>query len=113
MSEQPSQAVVNKYAGYGSLAGLGIGLLVGVLYGGPYFHEWPALMSLSVVLGLGVAGAVVGYVSVWLASGSNAGAFWSGEGISGGGHSSNGHASTGDGGGAGGTGGVDGGGSDG
>ncbi len=114
MSEQPNRAVVNKYEGYGLLAGAGIGLLLGVMYSGPHFRDWPASMSFLVVLCTGAVGAAIGYFAVWIAVGSTGRGFGADGGISDSGYGSSGHSDAGDSGsGGGGDGGNGGGGSDG
>ena len=110
MNQQSSRAVVKKYEGYGLLAGTGIGLLLGVMYSGPHFLDWPASKSFFVILGASAAGAVIGYLAAWIAAGSAAGGFGPGDGISSGGHGSDGHPGAG---GASGSGDGGGGGSDG
>lgn len=110
MTEQSTRSVVKKYEGYGLFGGVGIGLLLGVMYSGPHFYDWPASKSLFVTLGAGAAGAVIGYLAAWIAAGSAAGGFGAGDGIAGGGQGSGGHSGAGDGGGGGS---GDGGGSDG
>jgi len=64
------QPVVKKYEGYGLIAGLGLGSLIGVMFSGPHFHDWPAILSLVVILGGGAVGAAIGYLAVSIAYGS-------------------------------------------
>ena len=64
------QTKLNSYATYGMLGGLFLGLIVGVVASGPHFSEWPALRSLSVVLGSGIAGSILGYILSGLAFGA-------------------------------------------
>jgi hypothetical protein len=110
------RTVVKKYEGYGLIAGVGVGLLLGVMYSGPHFHDWPAGASLLAIFGSGVAGAVVGYLAVVIAVSSTARGPSVDSGTSDIALGSGGHSGTGDGGGTGGNGGGsggDGGGSDG
>lgn len=64
---------LNSYATYGMLGGLFLGLIVGVVVSGPHFSEWPALRSLSVIFGSGIAGSFLGYILSGLAFGAAVG----------------------------------------
>jgi len=114
VQDQTRLAVVKRYEGYGLIAGLGLGALVGVLFAGPHFRDWPAAGSLLAILGGGVGGALIGYLAVAIFIGSLVHGPGIGEGggadISQGGNSShgNGGGGSGDGGGGGGDGGSDG-----
>src|SRR3954468_12276166 len=92
MSEQPKRSVVDRYEGYGLLAGAGIGLLLGVMYSGPHFRDWPASMSSFVIVCTGAAGAAIGYFAVWIAAGSTGRGFGADGGISDSGYSPGGHS---------------------
>ena len=102
MTKQVDKPVVNRYEGYGLIAGLGLGSLIGVMVSGPHFHDWPAIVSLVVILGGGAVGAAIGYLAVSIAYGSTAAGFGIESGISDPGHGSGGHSGSGDGGGGGG-----------
>ena len=102
MSNESAHPVVKKYEGYGLVAGVGVGLLLGVMYSGPHFHDWPAGASLLAILGSGAAGAIVGYLAVAIAVGSTARGPSVDAGISDNGLGSGGHSGAGDSGGSGG-----------
>lgn len=46
----------------GLVAGLGLGVAVGVLIAGPHFHDWSALTSAALILASAGLGALVGYL---------------------------------------------------
>ena len=46
----------------GLVAGLGLGLAVGVLIAGPHFRDWSALTSVALILACAGLGALVGYL---------------------------------------------------
>lgn len=53
--------VLRRYAAYGLLGGLAIGLLMGVVLSGPHFFEWPVGQSLAVVFGSAAICAGIGW----------------------------------------------------
>jgi hypothetical protein len=67
------QTALSKYQGYGLFGGVVLGFFVGVLLNGPHFYEWPAIASLAVVVGSAAAGALIGWLSLAIASGAVAG----------------------------------------
>ncbi len=62
--------VLRKYQQYGLFGGLVLGTLVGVLSGGPHFHEWSAGQSLAVVCAFALGAAVFGCFGVPLVMGA-------------------------------------------
>ncbi len=75
--ESAGQAATRKYGGYGLFGRIALGLVVGVLVSGPHFDDWPALTSLALVLACAAVGALLGWVSLGIASaGVASGAVW-------------------------------------
>lgn len=59
----PKGALVSrKYSGYGLIGGFGLGSIVGLLLSGPHFYEWPANLSMAVILGSVAAGGILGWM---------------------------------------------------
>ena len=67
MLSQPSSVVLARYARYGLLGGLLLGMVVGVVAVGPYFYAWPGIRSASAIAGACVFGALAGRAAAWLA----------------------------------------------
>ena len=72
-TETPGQKALNKYATYGLIAGLFIGLVTGILISGPNFSVWPVSSSFLAIAGSGVGGALLGFILSGLALGFTAG----------------------------------------
>lgn len=69
--------VISKYKGYGLWGGLPLGLLLGVLISGPYFHTWPLSVTAWVLLGFTVGGGIIGYCADHIAFASTTTGFGS------------------------------------
>lgn len=64
---------IKAFENYGSIYGLVLGLVAGVLIAGPHFREWPFFASLATMVGGGSVGALIGHVAIVLVYGSVAG----------------------------------------
>ena len=71
--EETGEPNIKVFENYGSIYGLLLGLVVGVLIAGPHFREWPFFASLATMVGGGSVGALIGHVAIALAHGSVAG----------------------------------------
>src|SRR5688572_10153353 len=70
MSDGVRQKVLSKYEGYGLIGGFTVGMLIGLMVGGPHLRDWPVWQSLLTVLGGGALGSLVGYLALSIITGS-------------------------------------------
>ena len=61
------------FENYGSIYGLTLGLVAGLLVAGPHFHDWSFLTCLATICGLGILVALLGHLAIAWAYGSVAG----------------------------------------
>lgn len=55
---------ISRRAEDGMLGGALLGMIIGLLYAGPHIHEWHIIKTALVIVGLGVAGGLLGYAVV-------------------------------------------------
>ncbi len=74
MSAQNNQQTVRRFRSYGLWSGLFLGILFGVIAGGPRFREWehPISTWLMIITSSAAVGAVVGYFFFSLLQGGTA-----------------------------------------
>jgi len=69
-SGEHGQHVVRKYENYGSIGGLALGLVIGVIASAPHFHDWRITTSLLVIMGCGLFIGLLGHIAIAIAYGS-------------------------------------------
>ena len=75
MKRTPSGQVARRYQTYGLLGGVAMGLLTGVLVGGPHFLEWPVSRSLILIFCFVAGGALIGWTFLAIVVGLIGGGF--------------------------------------
>ena len=102
MSADENREKVKRFRSYGLWGGTFLGIVVGVLAGGPRFREWedPLLTWLEAIVACAAVGATVGFLFFPMAVGGTPAAIGTGghDGSDGGGHGGDGGGDGGDGG---------------
>jgi hypothetical protein len=62
-SQAPAEPVRRRFAKYGVVGGVLVGVLLGVVYSGPHIRDWELGATLLVTLGFAVGGLLLGYIA--------------------------------------------------